>query len=493
MKNRLLAWLLLCAAVTASASSMLACGDASGKPDAGSETQTQTVETEEPVDSLTARMNVDDGVETEDFNGRTFKILGDDGYTDYYLMEEETGDVLEDSIFLRNSAIQERFNIVLDAYVVDEQQLVPSLKASVMAGDEEYQLFAGHIIYAGQAICDGLYYNWYDMPHIDFSKPWWSDSNVQDLTYDGKAFIAMGDFALSTVAATYAMFFNKQIAADYDLEDMYELVNSGKFTADKLIALSKDIYRDLNGNGEADENDLYGYAIGARSPINVYLWSFGEKLGKQQKDGTIILDYYNEKVTQIYQKLYDMTWGSEGVFARCTTDEYQIPREMFKSNQVLFHPDVFSFATNHLREFTSDYGIIPYPKWDEAQADYYTMVDGGHEGLAIPSSTTDVEFVGKIVEVLNAESWKRVIPAYYDIALKTKGTRDETSVAMLDYILEHRIFDFGYVYGAFGAAFWPQYLAEKKSTDIASYYEQNHKTYDNTMSKVFEYFETYEG
>ena len=166
--------------------------------------------------------------------------------------------------------------------------------------------------------------------------------------------------------------------------------------------------------------------------------------------------------------------------------------EMFTNNQVLFMPNTFLVATTALRDFTTDYGIIPYPKWDEAQEGYYTMVDGGHEGMAIPVSVSDVDFVGTIVEALNAESYKRTVPVFYDIVLKTKGSRDEESVAMLDMIFAGRVFDFGYVYGEFGAAFWVQNLIEKKSADIASYYEKNHKSYDIRIADAIEFFEEYE-
>ena len=158
----------------------------------------------------------------------------------------------------------------------------------------------------------------------------------------------------------------------------------------------------------------------------------------------------------------------------------------------LFTADTFEFASKYLRDFETDYGIIPYPKWDEKQEEYYTMVDGGHEGIAIPVSVADPDFVGTITEALNAESYKRTIPVYYDIVLKTKGSRDEESVTMLDMIFDGRIFDFGYVYGEFGAAFWPQFLIEKKSPDIASYYEKNHKKYDEKMADAITFFEEYE-
>lgn len=360
----------------------------------------------------------------------------------------------------------------------------------MLAGDDAYHLYAGHIIYAGQAVVDDLYHNWYDIPYIDFTKPWWSQSTIDDLTYASKAFLAMGDFALTTIDSTYAMYFNKQLAENYDLPNMYDLVNDGKWTADKLIELSTNVYSDLNGNGTSDRDDQFGYAIWARSPVNVYLWAFGEKICKKQPDGTMELDYYNTKVVDIYNKLYDLHWNSVGSYTDINPNE-NIAMQIFLNNQVLFYPGMFHFAAVELRDFETDYGIIPYPKWDEVQDSYYTMVDGGHEALAIPVSVQDTEFVGKITEVLCAESWKRVVPTYYDIVLKTKGSRDEESVAMLDRIFEKRVFDFGYVYGVFGAAFWVQFLIYDKSADIASYYEKNHKSFDKRMEQVFEYFDEY--
>ena len=482
--------------------SLTSCGGGTEQPTgdtAGDVTDAPAADTSaetEELDALEQRLLVDDGLEDTDFSGRIFRILGDDACEDYYTMEAETGDVLDDAVYERNAIVSDRFNVVIEANVFDEGKLVSTLKNSVMAGDDEYQLFAGHIIYAGNAVGQGIYYNWYDMPHIDFSKPWWSDSTVEDLTYDGKAFIAMGDFALSTIDSTYCIYYNKQIASEYDLPDLYEMVNSGKWTIDALSEITKQVYRDLNGDGKEDDQDLYGFVMWPRSPVNTFLWAFGEKFGKKQDDGKIVMDYFNDKVIEIYQKLIDFCWNTEGTFmdtkSPSGTNTQNIAFDMFLNNQVLFQPNTFNVAATALRDFETDYGIIPFPKWDEAQEGYYTMVDGGHEGLAIPLSVGDTDFTGMIVEALTAESYKHTVPTFYDIVLKAKGSRDEQSIAMLDMIFDGRVFDFGYVFGEFGAAFWPQYMVERKSADIASYYEKNHLSFDKRIEKAIKFFEEYE-
>ena len=476
--------------------SLISCGGDTTDPvvtdTAADTTSTNTSVVPEELDSLDQRMLVDDGLPEQDFGGKIFRILGEDEYLDHYLSEEETGDLMDDAVFRRNIAVIDRFNIELEANVFPEADMASQLKNSVMAGDDAYQLFSGHIIYAGNAVCDNVYYNLHELPHIDFSKPWWSDSTIEDLSYDGKAFIAMGDFALSTISATFCFFYNKQLASDYDLGNMYDIVNEGKWTVDRLSEISKEVYRDLNGNGKTDEADLYGFTISAASPVNTFLWSFGEKIGKKQEDGTIILDYFNNKVIDIYQKLYELCCVNATTYCSSASDSGAQAINMFTDGRALFLADVFRLAAQNLRDYETDYGIIPYPKWDEAQEGYYTMVDGGHEGIAVPITVADPEFVGIITEALNAESYKRTVPVYYDLVLKTKGSRDEESVRMLDMIFDSRIFDFGYVYGEWGAAFWVQELIKKQSADITSHYEKNHKRYDKKMEKVLTFFEEYE-
>ena len=145
MKHSLTAAILLTALLTAS---LVSCGGDSAQTPAGTDAATDAESTPvtEELDTLEARKLVPDDLETVDYGGRTFRIMGDDACVDYYLMEEQTGDVLNDAIYSRNAAVTERFNIVLEADVFSEDQLIPQLRNTVMAGDDAYQLFSGHIV-----------------------------------------------------------------------------------------------------------------------------------------------------------------------------------------------------------------------------------------------------------------------------------------------------------------------------------------------------------
>ena len=145
-----------------------------------------------------------------------------------------------------------------------------------------------------------------------------------------------------------------------------------------------------------------------------------------------------------------------------------------------------------MRDMEADYAILPCPKWDEAQQDYYTYVEGSHSIAGVLTTAQDREFVGCIMEALNAESWKTVRPAYFENTLKFKNARDEDSLEMLDILIDGRLFDFGYVYGGWGAAFWLQYcINDENSTDITSYYEKKKAEWNSYMDKVFAAFDEF--
>jgi hypothetical protein len=167
-------------------------------------------------------------------------------------------------------------------------------------------------------------------------------------------------------------------------------------------------------------------------------------------------------------------------------------RDMFAKSQAVLTNGYISMSLTHFREMEDEFGILPYPKWDEAQENYMTMSDGHHEAMAIPRTVQNLETVGTITEAMCAESYKIVVPAYYDVALKVKSTRDEQSIAMMDLIVNARVFDFGYVYDAWkGASFIIQELVGNNKNTFESSYSKKEKSITKHYNKVIEYFETY--
>ena len=494
MKTRIAAFLL--AALTLVPAVMTSCG---GDTPAADNDQTQPIDATaavtdaatEPVDMLDARLTVDDGVADKDYNGAAFRIVTCDGQTGYYYVEAETGSVIDDAIFRRNSKVEERFNVNIEV-TLDEGYADTSRQISntVKAGDDVIELVAMHVIECALLAIKNNFRNWYDIPSINFEQPWWSESTIRDLSYNGIAPVAIGDFVLSAIANTYCTFYNKNLAANYDLPNMYDVVKEGKWTLDYVISTTKDIYQDLNGNGEVDTEDFFGYASDTRSNMNAYLWAFNNPIFTRDGD-KLVYSYKSEKINNIVAKLVDTFSVYQGI----STDfgaSWHYGRNLFMESRAIFANGTLGHSLTALADMTDDIGFLPYPKWDEAQEEYYTMVDGSHQALAVPTTASNVEMIGAVTEVLNAESWKLVVPAYYDVALKVKATRDTESVEMIDLVVNSRMFDFGYVYDGWGGpSFLLAEFVKTKNTDFESTYAKKEKGITKQYDKVVEFFENF--
>ena len=95
-----------------------------------------------------------------------------------------------------------------------------------------------------------------------------------------------------------------------------------------------------------------------------------------------------------------------------------------------------------LRDMKDDFGVVPFPKYNEDQERYYTRVIDGWLHV-VPSTSADPEFTSVIMEALASETAKNVFPEYYNKLLTQKILRDEESIEMMELIRANRVMDLG--------------------------------------------------
>ena len=146
--------------------------------DANAETTQSAAETE-----ADPRLAISDDLPSVDYDGKTFTVITYEGVKNDIYIETMDGDVVNDAVFSARQTVSDRFNVNIDVmtesdYIVVEQ----TIQNSVLAGDESFQLASQQVVSLGNLAVQNLFMNWYDVPHIDFTKPWWSQSMVEDLT-----------------------------------------------------------------------------------------------------------------------------------------------------------------------------------------------------------------------------------------------------------------------------------------------------------------------
>ena len=470
-----------------------ACSEGAAEGEAAGETseETEAVVEETTAEKVDPRMLIDDELPEKDFGGRNFIVLGsgNDSFHKYVYTESLNGEVVNDSVFQRNLTLEERFNSKVMSYVpgTTRQEASAAVKTAVQAGDNEtFQLCSFHVVESSGLLLQDYYLNWYEIDHINFDKPWWADSTVEDLSINDHCFLAVGDAAVSTISCTYCVFYDKDAAVIYNLENMYDVVKEGRWTVDYVKTVCESVAQDLDGDGAMTENDYYGYSTDFQSNVNTYLWAFGGGVYTRNADGEMEFTYYNEHLVNIYDKVFELLFNTQGVYGQTP---HGTGTSMMALGKSLFANGVLHHTTSKLVDFDHEYGIIPYPKYDESQAEYRTMVDGSHEAMSIAKNAVDFEFIGIMTEAMCAESYKQIIPSYYDVCLKQRYASSPDDAEMIELCVDSRVFDFGYVYDNWqGVSFLLQSAVQAQNNNIASTFKSGQKVYKRYYDKVIEKF-----
>ncbi len=448
-------------------------------------------------DIFAERAAVDDGLgDNLDFNGKTLRVVcHNDGYEMFPAEAEiNKGDLIKDAKANRNLTVESRLNCNIElVYSADINTLENYVNKTVLSGTDEFDLVVNHVLKTGGMVTKNLFLNWYDIPKINFDQPWWAASNKTELTYDGKCIIAFSDINATSILSTCVLAFNKNLAASYDLGNLYDTVLNGEWTYDTFYEIVKDIYIDEDGSATRTTGDFYGAIFPVSNPTNAWLWAFNNPIMSKDEDGKPTISIKTDKINNIMQTLYDFYYNTTGVASQNNViDEMEAhPADLFINKRSIFAPILLSHVQSQgLRNFEDDYGILPYPKWNEYQEDYISHVYGELTCLTVPKTAQDLEFIGTCVEALSAESWKTLTPTIYELALKTRYLRDSESKEVLDIVLDNRFFDFGFVYDNWqGFAYTPMRMIEAGSYNFESYYSKQFSKANIHFKKVLKAFD----
>jgi len=337
----------------------------------------------------------------------------------------------------------------MDTGAVNVTEHLSEIQKLVLAGEECFDVvLANGKQLAGKSL-NNWFMNLYDLEHLNFSKPWWSEQLVDDLTYNDCMYVCSSNLHYTEFAASKVFYFNKDLLARYQMENPYPLVFDGKWTFDKMSEMTKDIYEDLNGNATADNEDLYGML--STYTHNTWAVAFDIPVWEKTDDG-IELVANSQDMVDAFDMVYDWFFNSTGVKS-VKGAEHATLKQMFIDGKGLFVFGTIADAGGLYRESDVDYGIVPFPKYDEAQENYRLFFNAnGASMFAVPKFASNPERTGIILEALSAEGYKQVIPVYYEKALKAKYLQDEESTRILDLITANRTISFSYCHDNYAEA-----------------------------------------
>lgn len=271
------------------------------------------------------------------------------------------------------------------------------------------------------------------MPYIDVTKPWWVPNTADRMSLGGHVYYAISQFDTSHYDSVRTLFFNKQLINDCKLDDPYQLVYDGKWTLDVMLNMGLAAAQDLNGDSVWGDGDRFGFTSYDSMGANVLCSGAGAVISTNKDENDMpIFNMNNAMYQERFEKISRMVNENPGFSNPLGTGANGGDANAFIEGRALFFAEALA-NIKKLRDMEDDFGILPAPKYDEAQARYYNL--GGFPYFQlVPSTNGAVERTGIIVEALAFASLDRIDTVFYEVYLQSKTIRDEDSPKMLDLI-----------------------------------------------------------
>lgn len=410
-----------------------------------------------------------------------FVITGVGEIYGWALVEEAEGEPLSDSIYERSINILDHLGVTMSK--VDSGDwitLANEVINTVQAGDDAYQMVCTHP-YQGVAalMASGAVYDYADLEAVNLDAPYWAYEFMADLTVDDHFFIGYNDFCL---ASTKCIAMNKDLMDEYSLTAPYEDVRNHVWTLDKYFNLASTVARD-NGDGVWDNQDTYGIAGWGWVELISFVTASDIKIVDKDDTGLyqVAYEWNSEKTLNLVEKIGAM-YDAEYSYFWTPSSPNDGKSIDFADGTTLF----FMMGTDALPNLRGEdirFGVLPYPKYDEAQAEYKSLNWNGV--MFIPGAIKNPDMVGEVNELLCYYT-APVQTAYYEDLLGSKLAEAPEDAEMLDVIWNSQVSDIGMVCANLAGMDPLLYMVPNLCRDGIDTYASFLKRYSRTANRALE-------
>ena len=374
-------------------------------------------------------------------------IVPDVNPVDYYWVEKGGNNTLSDAIYNRQEEVRKYLGVeVFGKGTENTDKYVAPFKTAVKNKDDSVHMLVSHVFFGIDGfITENYLTDFNDMDMLDLEADYWNQQFMEDLSVKDHIYLGFSDF---NILYTNVVVFNKEILARYEDsidESVYDMVKNYHWTLDKMIALSNLVASDATADGKTAD-DTFGITGYLNVPFAPFIQASNMSVVEMDEKGNYTVAVYNDKnkqkMSDLVDKLYDLV-RSDSAWLKVDAVN---PGAIFSAGRALLHLST-TFGLPNLLNYELDFGVLPYPMFDELQADvgYRSLQWGGY--ICLPSYLADENMVGETVEMLSFFS-KPVNVAFYEKLLGKQVADSPLDRDMLAIVWDSVCSDFGQTYGS---------------------------------------------
>lgn len=437
-----------------------------------------------------------------DYGGRQFNILGcsDWGVDEFSVEDADMGDVIAAATVSRDDFIENYLNVKINVERIkgqfnDRLAFAQTVENTVQSDAEAYDLIASYSQVAAILATRGLLVDLNKTEYFDSEKAWWPDFMYDICTVNNRTYHISGDASINMLYYMQAVLFDSVKMSEYGIseEDVYELVDNGGWTLEKMFELSANI---STSNDEIwDDSDFYAIGMESVVMLDSFYFATGMKT-VEDVDGVVKVsdDILSEKALTIY----DMVYSSIFVDHTLRLNDPNIYVHLLKEGRCIFNVSTIIQMKTTLANVETKIGVLPFPKYEESTEEsnmgYRTLVSNPHTQFSIPNDldADEVTVSSAFLETMGYVTYTNVTPVVYENVMKLRYAKDENSSRMFDILRSGATTEMSHLwYNSFTRAPSSMFrnALEKESLSWVSYYKQNYESdMKNTVIELNKFY-----
>ena len=433
-----------------------------------------------------------------DWGGEQYRLLGREGSWAFQknfemAYEEMPQDVVGVAVWNRNIAIKDKYGLEVVAKFDSSPYNVA--KISLEAGDDLYDLVACSPELMHNLAEESYLVNLIGAPYINFEHETWNAYANEQLTMGGKLFYTTNKFLLQDKHRSWAMFYNRTMAREVNAGYFEDFVFDGTWTIDKLIELSKLGAKELDGAQGMSMYDQFGMVLGDRYAFVQILYGMGFRLSEKGSNGYPKLVGTTDQILAMIDKAYELAKNvdvtfCDGVRMDPAENATETGLNIFYAGRGLVVAEAVSELDN-MDKIDFEFGILPNPKYNENQENYYAIPNRSNGSLfGVPATVENVDKAMFGLEAISEESVDTSYFEYIETKCKLQDAYDEDAAKCLDIIFDGVVYDIVFTSDIGGLGQLASFtLIEQNATAYTRLYDRMAKIANNEVKQIKEIYE----
>ena len=293
--------------------------------------------------------------------------------------------------------------------------------------------------------------------YVSLDKPWWPQQLVETVSFGNSYYFLSGDISTNVLYMMHMLYINKDMFTEKKIELPYSKVYDGTWTLDELIQITTGIYKNGDAIPGKSAGDTFGL-VGRSYVLDAfYVGSNMHYILADTSDAGNLLnissDLSSSKTVKLVSKLGDMFASNDWMtrkFGDQTGEDIEDISTFAKGRALVVQQHAQIGEKNLMGKVNFEFGVLPMPKYDTNQKNYYTNVGNPITlyGLFVGMDNRGdmpktLSMMSAVLECWASEGYRLTTPEIFNVNMQLKVAEDQTETDMFEYIRSGITFDIG--------------------------------------------------